>query len=131
MDYGTDIQRNWTINEHGDLETIQDIDNLEQAITNRLLCEINTLDIFYRNYGSILTTFLGWKRNQTTLEFIKLELDNRLSQDPRIKEYNIQVEYDEDNPGGVIINITLYPDTNYTHTITLKLDNNGVENIGN
>ena len=60
--YGTDINSEWTLTEHGDLKTINGTDNLAQAITNRLSCQLNNLQLYYNQYGSLLTGFLGWKR---------------------------------------------------------------------
>ena len=103
MDFGTDINSNWELTEQGDLRLISDEENLAQAIINRLSCKLNSLDLYYNEYGSLLYGFLGWKRKEKTLEFIRIELGNRLNSDSRIKTYSIDLEYNED--GDISINL--------------------------
>lgn len=105
MDFGTDICSDWELNEHGDLRLVSQEDNLTQAIINRLSCTLNSLGLFYDNYGSLLRGFFGWKRNEKTLEFIKIELENRLNSDSRINYYTIDLSYNDE--GDIVINIVI------------------------
>lgn len=129
MDYGTDIKSEWEFNEDGDLKTISDIDNITQALVNRLNCELHSLDLFYENYGSLLSLFLGWKRNDSTLDFLKLELQNRLRDELRVESFNVNVEY-MDGSNGIKVSIDLNPSTDYVHTVELELSESGVEEVG-
>lgn len=129
MDYGRDINSDWSLNEDGDLILISNEDNIEQAIVNRLTCELNRLDLFYRSYGCLLEQFLGWKKNNSTLEFIKIELGNRLLNDERLDSYTVDAGYNED--GSVLIEITLNPSTSYAHTVNLEASDDGVELLDN
>ena len=85
---GTDINHQWTFH-NGDLQLIQDNDNLKQAIYNRITTQDGTYQHFYNNYGSILNTYLGFKKNTTTLEFMKIELERVLLQDPRLQDFKL------------------------------------------
>lgn len=101
-DIGTDIKSSWDFNEKGDLILVSDEANIVQAVKNRLGCQRNSLDLYYMDYGSVLTQFLGWPRTDETLEFIKLEIENTLQQDPRLPSYTLEVSYDDDSSGVVI-----------------------------
>lgn len=109
MDFGTDINSNWELTEQGDLKLISNEENLTQAIINRLTCNLNYLNLYYNEYGSLLYGFLGWKRNEKTLEFIRIELGNRLNSDSRIKKYSIDLEYNSD--GDININLKINGNT--------------------
>lgn len=105
VDLGTDLSSEWTLTEHGDLRLISQEDNLAQAITNRLTCTLDNLGLYYNSYGSLLNGFLGWKRNNRTLEFMKIEMGNRLKEDPRVSDCDIDLEYNSD--GDVDMNLTI------------------------
>lgn len=122
---GTDISSEWKF-EQGDLQLITDEKNLVQAITNRLGCWLNSLDLYYMEYGSIFTSFLGWKREQTTLDFMKLELQNTLEQDPRITGYDIQLDFNSD--GGVEVDLNITADTE-TVKVNLVISEDGSINL--
>ena len=92
MLFGTDILSSWEFNEHGDLMLVGNKDNVGQAISNRLRTQLNELDLFYAGYGSFLTQFLGWKKNDSTLEFMRLEIETRLAGDPRLSGYSVSLE---------------------------------------
>ncbi len=83
LELGTDFNSSWEFNDEGDLNLVTNDSNLVQAISNRLNTRNGELDLFYSEYGSFLCNFLGWKKNDTTLEFMRIELDKALSQDPR------------------------------------------------
>lgn len=104
-DIGVDIKSSWTLNEYGDLQIVADEQNIIQSIVNRFNCWLNGMDLFYLEYGSILSSFLGWKRNDETLGFMKIEIENTLDQDPRISDYDLDLEFNDD--GGVDIRLNL------------------------
>ena len=128
MLFGTDISREWLFNEHGDLMLVGNKENVGQAISNRLQTQLNELDLFYTNYGSFLTQFLGWKRNDSTLEFMRLEIETRLAGDPRLTSYGLSLEY-VDN--GVEININLVLDDGEEYNGNFVLNSDGVDVVGN
>ena len=120
--------KTWTLTEDGDLRLITGENNLSQGLVNRLSCDLNSLDLFYDDYGSLLVQFLGWKRNDTTLNFIKLELENRLRNEARLESFNVKVDY-SDNSNGIVVSIDLNPSEDYVHTVKLELNEDGVETI--
>lgn len=95
VDLGTDINSSWTI-ENGDLQIVQDENNLIQSIQNRLSCPEGSLDYFYTAYGSKLWSYMGWRKNEETLAFMKNELNETFRQDPRIESYALELEFIED-----------------------------------
>ena len=123
MLFGTDINNSWEFNEHGDLSLVSNKDNVGQAISNRLQTQLNELDLFYAGYGSFLTQFLGWKKNDSTLEFMRLEIETRLAGDPRLSGYSVSLEYTDN---GVEININLVLDDGEEYTGNFVLNNDGV-----
>ena len=126
---GTDICSDWSFNEKGDLNIVSNEDNIKQAIINRLSCELNSLNLFYLNYGSALFSFIGWKRLERTLEFIKIEVENRLIQDPRLNEFSVDVSYIEDGKIRLDIDVVLSEDEDYSESFVITKD--GVDLIGN
>ena len=89
---GVDIDRSWSFNENGDLNLVKGESNLGQAILNRLLADIDTYDIFYAKYGGKLGDELGEWNHQNIHEYIKIEIESILSQDPRLMEINCTVD---------------------------------------
>ena len=123
-DLGTDIDREWTFNEQMDIKLIENEDNLTQAIINRLNCFYDRLGFMYEDYGSFLRSYLGWKATDETLEFIRLEIETTLEQDPRIIDPDIDVEYTGDGTVTITINTELTEDDELE--LNLLLDNDGV-----
>ena len=121
-EYGVDITSNLNFNDEGDINLSKYEDNIVQAICNRLSTIQDTLDLFYYDYGSVLNHFLGWKKTDETLSFIKIEIENVLTKDPRINSFTVDLEYITE---GVRINIVL---TDFEEVnLNLVLNENGVE----
>ena len=110
-----------------DLKIIQYDNNLVQAITNRLKTNLNELELFYEEYGSIMLNFLGWKRNNETLNFIKSGLETVLKSEERIISWEYEVGYTEN--GAVRIDLVLYPNPNYSIATTLQINEDTIEVI--
>ena len=85
--------------------------------------------MFYLNYGSALFSFVGWKRLERTLEFIKIEVENRLIQDPRLNEFSVDVSYIEDGKIRLDIDVVLSEAEDYSASFVITKD--GVDLIGN
>lgn len=80
---GTDF-KNFEIKD-GDLLLVSDTDNLAQACINRLSTPSNFYDWMYENYGGGLNSIFGMKNNSNSLEYLRIEIEHILQQDPRIK----------------------------------------------
>ena len=97
-DFAIEVHSDWEFID-GDLKLVSYDENLCQAIRNRLNTNLDELYLFYEDYGSVLSGFLGWKSNEETLSFIKLEVDNCLKNDSRLFNFNSEVTY---NGKGVL-----------------------------
>lgn len=125
---GEDISSEWTFNENGDLKLVSGNANINQAISNRLNTGLHSLDLFYGEYGSFLTSFLGWKANQRTLDFMKIEIENRLLQDPRLRDFNVSCAYNGNGEIEININAII---GNEEYDTNLVLNSDGVDVVGN
>ena len=88
--YGTDINSDWSFT-GGDIDLISDTSNLGQAILNRLNSDSDTYDIFYNKYGGELFEHMGDLNHPTIHEYIRIEIEAVLSQEPRIKNVECTV----------------------------------------
>lgn len=120
---GTDFDSGFKFND-GDLQIISYDENLVQSLVNRFNTQLNELDLFYNEYGSVLLDFLGWKANEDTLQFIQSEIETVLNSEERILSYEIEVSYEGN--GKIKIDLTLYPTPDYSIDTTLIVDNEGV-----
>ena len=89
---GVDVNRNWSFNDKGDLNLIENDYNLGQAILNRLLADTNTYELFYAKYGGNLRDELGELNHPLIHEYIRIEIESILLQDPRITEITCTVD---------------------------------------
>ena len=126
VEYGTDISSKWDFSD-GDINIVSNKENIAQVIKNRLNTVTGSLDLFYEDYGSVLLSFLGWRRVDTTLEFIKVEVNSCISKDPRISNFETEVSFDED--GSVKINIFIYYNGIENFELNLVLDEDGVSEV--
>ena len=81
---GTDF-KNFEI-QNGDLLTVADINNLAQACVNRLNTDKGFYYWCYNRYGGDLFSVFGMQNNNNSLEYLRVEIESILQQDPRIKE---------------------------------------------
>ena len=123
LDYGlgTDFNSNWEFKD-GDLQLVENKDNLIQSILNRLNSDYDSLDLFYYDYGSVLSNFLGWKHNDETLEFVRLEVEDTLDQEPRLNDYNVEVSFKN---GKIAIELYIVFDDETDFTLSLVLEKDG------
>ena len=82
--YGTDIQSDYSFS-NGDINLVGGASNLGQAIKNRLDADLDTYDIFYQRYGGDLFSHMGDLNHPTIHEYIRIEIEEILSQEPRIR----------------------------------------------
>ncbi len=105
----------------GDLDTVENEDNLLQAITMRLSTDQGELyDIGHADYGSHLFEVVGEINNEVTRKRIELVVRECLSQESRIKEViNVSVLTNKSDPQRVDIEITVLP-IESNHYLTLS-----------
>ena len=122
VELGTDLSSKWQFKD-GDLILVDNKENLIQSILNRLNCDYDGLDLFYYEYGSVISSFLGWKKSDETLEFIRLEIESTLEQEPRLTDFQVEVYYNK--IGKVIINLLISFDEDSDFTLSLVLEKDG------
>ena len=86
---GTDIKADWSFTD-GDINLVSGRSNLGQAIVNRLKADLTTF-IFYNQYGGNLFEHMGDLNHSTIHEYIRIEVESILRQDPRIKQVECTV----------------------------------------
>lgn len=121
VELGTDFSSSWEFIK-GDLVLVNHTDNMRQAIKNRLSCPLDYLD--YDNYGSDIHSFLGGRKNDTVLNFLKIEIETRLIQDPRIQDFEVTTYIKEDDNVGIDIEVNFDEDMDLS--MSLVLNNEGV-----
>jgi len=122
IELGTDLNTNWEFKD-GDLILVENKENLIQSILNRLNSEYDSLDLFYYDYGSVLSNFLGWKRNDETLEFVRLEIEDTLEQEPRLSDFSVEALFNE--VGGILIKLFIVFDDETDFSLSLVLEKDG------
>lgn len=121
---GVDIHSDFDFTD-GDINLARYDENLVQSVANRLQVDLDELDLFYEDYGSIMLSFLGWRGNEETIGFIKSELETVLQADDRIIGWDYEISY---TGNGVLrIDLKLNPNPSYTIEATLNITTEGVE----
>lgn len=123
---GVDINSDFAF-ENGDLKLSKYEDNLVQAVTNRLTTNHDELNLFYEDYGSVLTGFFGWKANEETISYIQTEINIVLSNEPRIISHESEVEYLKN--GLIRINLTMTTSSEAEIETNLILNKDGTIEI--
>ena len=85
--FGTDIDSSWSFVD-GDIQLSRGKENLGQAISNRLNSDDDQYSDFYIRYGGRLFEHFGDLNHPTIHEYIRIEIESILGQEPRIKEIN-------------------------------------------
>lgn len=122
VELGVDLNSSWDF-VNGDLTLVEYNDNLVQAVTNRLNNYLDSMDLFYDEYGSLVLNYLGWKSTDETLNFIRLEIMETLKQDPRCQSFNVTVDYKN---GKVNANISIYFNDDTDLSFSVIIGNTGV-----
>lgn len=120
---GVDIHSTFQFT-NNDIVLVKYEDNLVQAIVNKLNTNIDEMDLFYEDYGSILTTFLGWKAKEETIHYMETEVSAVLSKEPRLSAYEVDIEYAGD--GTININLVLHTTTAEVVEANLVLGVDGI-----
>lgn len=118
---GTDIKSDWSFKD-GDLNIIQDKQNLVQATRNRLNNALNSMDNFYLEYGSILWRLMGWRSEPITLKFMEIEIRNCLNQDPRLTDYTLELSYKDESTIDMNILVAFDDETEFEMNYLISTD---------
>ncbi|WP_292474161.1 hypothetical protein [Methanosphaera sp.] len=88
---GTDIDRNWIIDNRGNLQLVTGSENLTQAIRNRLTCYFNNLSWCYPGYGSYVRDWIGEPNDPYRHDTLLKEVTKRVSEDIRLREVSVSI----------------------------------------
>lgn len=124
---GVDINHTWEFR-NGDLVLVSNEENIVQSIMNRLNCEYDSLDDYYFEYGTLLSSFLGFDRSDETLEFIKIEIEATLEQDPRMNNFEVELSYGKTGEVNIYIHIWFDEDSDLNLSLTISEEGNVILN---
>ena len=122
VNIGTDIDRTWSFN-NGEIITISDYGNLSQAIMNRLNSDLDFYSTFYPKYGGNLWEHMGDLNHSTIHEYIRIEVEDIVKQDPRVANVEATVNKTSTNMVECDLLIGLYDETT-TVELNLVIDSN-------
>ena len=105
--FGVDIDNSWIFVD-GDLKLTKGKENLGQAISNRLMADDDQYNDFYIRYGGRLFDHFGDLNHPTIHEYIRIEIESILGQEPRIKEIN-ECTINKINSNSVECNLKVTP----------------------
>lgn len=130
INLGTDIYREWSFTNR-DLDLVTNYGNIQQAVINRLNTDRDFYSIFYLRYGGNLFEHLGDLNHSTIHEYIRIEIEETLKQDPRIK--NIECTVNKINAYSVECNLNILLFNNLDEvTLNLVIDaNTGISIMSN
>lgn len=101
---GVDIKDTWSFVD-GDLEIVTETLNLGQSIINRLNTDKDFYNWCYTNYGGDLFRIFGMKNNPNSLEYLRIEIESILQQDPRIRDVTANCSKEDPKTIGVELNV--------------------------
>lgn len=122
-EFGADFQADYNFVD-GDLQLIEDKENIVQSIQNRLNCMTDFYSLFYAEYGGYLHNFHGWKRTQETLNFMKVEITKTLQQDPRFTDIQVDLEFGDE--GVINMQVLLHYDDDSDLSMSFVISDAGV-----
>lgn len=125
-DFGCDFDSSYTFVD-GDLKLVEDENNIVQSIQNRLNTKLDSLSAYYFEYGTVLREYLGERKTEGTLQFLIMEVDRVVKQDPRLQDTSVSANYTDK---GVNIDITVSYDDESDLDLNLVLTEEGVDIIG-
>jgi len=92
---------------NSDLSTVEGLDNLKQALSNRLLTEAGQLSL-QPDYGNSVLSYVGSKYSLNIIQKVSLEIINCLMKDPRVLSIaTIDVSYDPATTALIANNIAV------------------------
>ena len=95
VDFGTDIDRSWSVNNKGDFKIVSGTDNAAQAIYNRVTIKLDELiQLGYTGYGNQANDLMGSTDIEVTNQQIIVYTQTCLLEEPRVSDIqNITCDY--------------------------------------
>ena len=128
INLGVDVAADWSFSD-GDLNIVTGTTNLAQAIQNRLNTYFDDLNLFYANYGSTLLDLLGDLNHETIHEYIKIEVEDVVVKDNRIRSVDCTVNKIGEGSVECKLNIILIDETDVDLGLIITADNIVVLNV--
>ena len=122
INLGTDITSDWNFT-NGDIDLVSGYPNVKQAIINRLNTDTDFYNIFYPKYGGNLFEHMGELNHPTIHEYIRIEVESIVKQDPRISNVNATVTKNGSSSVNCELNVVFY-DNISSDKINLVIDAN-------
>ena len=122
INLGTDISNDWSFS-NGDLNLISDYGNIQQAIVNRLNSDADFYNIFYVKYGGNLFEQMGELNHHTIHEYIRIEVESIVEQDPRVSNVNATITKLNSSSVNCELNVVFY-DNISSDKLNLVIDAN-------
>ena len=83
--YGCDYSSTGEVTSKGDIMLVDGLDNAVQAISNQLLTRKGTYPSVDTDYGSEAYSIIGEDFTKTSMDALKVHLENALYKQPRVK----------------------------------------------
>ena len=122
INLGTDIDSEWNFT-NGDINLVMDYSNMNQAIVNRLNTDADFYNIFYPKYGGNLFEQMGELNHHTIHEYIRIEVESIVMQDPRVSNVTATVTKNGSSSVNCELNVVFY-DNISSDKINLIIDAN-------
>jgi len=90
MDYGTDIDSTGKLDSKGQVALVTGTANVQQAIKNRLLTELDVYIEWCDDYGTTLRDMLKEELTDNTIEWIKTEIQMNVLKEPRVASCDVE-----------------------------------------
>lgn len=84
--YGSDYSSLGFVTSDGDIGTVSDLSNAQQAIHNRLLTRLGTYPQIDTEYGSEIHKILGEHLNEAKLNELEVYVRNCMLEEPRVQK---------------------------------------------
>lgn len=111
MDYGVDIDSTGKLDSKGQVATVSGTDNVEQAVRNRVMTELDVYIEWCDDYGTTLRDMLREDLDKNNIEWIKTEIEMAVLKEPRVA--SCEVEYNPTH-GFIYKFRVIDDDTEYT-----------------
>lgn len=116
---GVDVSRQWQ-QFNGELVLVDGVDNVEQAIFNRLSCIFDDMAYFYSNYGSHMRDYMGKVNVFNNWDLLANEVADCVLQDPRVSACECVVLPIDEWAVGLNIKATIFENDIFEHNLVLN-----------
>lgn len=120
---GVDVNRQWQQYD-GDLALIDDVDNVYQALFNRLTCRYGDMAYFYSDYGSKLYDWLCTPSYQQNIDLLAEEVRIRVMEEPRVSKADVLINKINPYLLEILVNCTIDENDSFSGNFVLNTRTN-------